>query len=139
MILGLITKLFSIVQTPLVQVSRHERVNPFILRALLEHRHAWTNDTSQNNFGIEQKFVYCLMEGCVIDFDQHISFIYFLRNALVSRTQPQSKNKPRHKLFDLSCNSPRQPRFNGTGELGYDRLNGTRKIGPSYAKSGVYI
>ena len=28
---------------------------------------------------------------------------------------------------------------NNTGELGYDRLNGTRKIGPSYAKSVVYI
>ena len=27
----------------------------------------------------------------------------------------------------------------GTGELGYDGLNGTRKIGPSYAKSVVYI
>ena len=26
-----------------------------------------------------------------------------------------------------------------TGELGYDELNGTRKIGPSYAKSVVYI
>ena len=26
-----------------------------------------------------------------------------------------------------------------TGELRYDRLNGTRKIGPSYAKSVVYI
>ena len=26
-----------------------------------------------------------------------------------------------------------------TGELAYDRLNGTRKIGPSYAKSVVYI
>ena len=26
-----------------------------------------------------------------------------------------------------------------TGELGYDRLNGTRKIDPSYAKSVVYI
>ena len=26
-----------------------------------------------------------------------------------------------------------------TGELGYVRLNGTRKIGPSYAKSVVYI
>ena len=25
------------------------------------------------------------------------------------------------------------------GELGYDGLNGTRKIGPSYAKSVVYI
>ena len=25
-----------------------------------------------------------------------------------------------------------------TGELGYDRLNGTRKIGPSYAKSVLY-
>ena len=26
-----------------------------------------------------------------------------------------------------------------TGELGYDGLDGTRKIGPSYAKSVVYI
>ena len=26
-----------------------------------------------------------------------------------------------------------------TGELGYDGLKGTRKIGPSYAKSVVYI
>ena len=26
-----------------------------------------------------------------------------------------------------------------TGELGYDGLNVTRKIGPSYAKSVVYI
>ena len=26
-----------------------------------------------------------------------------------------------------------------TGDLGYDRLNGTRKIGPSYAKSVLYI
>ena len=26
-----------------------------------------------------------------------------------------------------------------TGELGYDGLNGTREIGPSYAKSVVYI
>ena len=25
-----------------------------------------------------------------------------------------------------------------TGELGYDGLNGTRKIGPSYAKSVLY-
>ena len=30
-------------------------------------------------------------------------------------------------------------RFEYTGELGYDGLNGTRKIGPSYAKSVVYI
>ena len=26
-----------------------------------------------------------------------------------------------------------------TGEFGYDRLNGTRKIGPSYAISVIYI
>ena len=26
-----------------------------------------------------------------------------------------------------------------TGKLGYDGLNGTRKMGPSYAKSVVYI
>ena len=29
--------------------------------------------------------------------------------------------------------------YSYTGELGYDRLNGTTKIGPSYAKSVVYI
>ena len=29
--------------------------------------------------------------------------------------------------------------FEDTGELGYDRLNGTRKIGPSYAKYVIYI
>ena len=26
-----------------------------------------------------------------------------------------------------------------TGELGYDGLNGTREIGPSHAKSAIYI
>ena len=31
------------------------------------------------------------------------------------------------------------PYVDTTDELGYDRLNGTRKIGPSYAKSVVYI
>ena len=102
--------IFNCVNNPNTTCAfRHERVNPFILQALLEHRHAWTNDTFQNNFGIEHKLL-----GCGIDFNQHISYIYFLRNAPVSRIQPQSKNKPRHKLFDLSCNSPRQPRFNGT-------------------------
>ena len=30
-------------------------------------------------------------------------------------------------------------KLHNTGELGYDGLNGTRKIGPSYAKSVVYI
>ena len=29
--------------------------------------------------------------------------------------------------------------YNSTGELGYDGLSGTRKIGLSYAKSVVYI
>ena len=29
--------------------------------------------------------------------------------------------------------------FYYTGELGYDRVNGTRKIGQSYAKSVIYI
>ena len=29
--------------------------------------------------------------------------------------------------------------YESTGELGYDGLNGTRKIGPSYSKSVVYI
>ena len=30
-------------------------------------------------------------------------------------------------------------RPDNTGELGYDGLNETRKIGPSYAKSVIYI
>ena len=29
--------------------------------------------------------------------------------------------------------------LSNTGELGYDGLNGTRKIGPSYAKSVIHI
>ena len=33
---------------------------------------------------------------------------------------------------------PRKFVKSSTGELGYDRLNGTRKIGPSHAKSVVY-
>ena len=32
-----------------------------------------------------------------------------------------------------------QRSISGTGEPGYDRLDGTRKIGPLYAKSVVYI
>ena len=35
--------------------------------------------------------------------------------------------------------SPTFSIFATTGELGYDRLSGTSKIGPSYAKSVVYI
>ena len=35
--------------------------------------------------------------------------------------------------------APTTPADIYTGELGYDRLNRTRKIGPSYAKSVVYI
>ena len=40
------------------------------------------------------------------------------------------------KRYDTSSNSILT--F-GTGELGYDRPNGTRKIDPSYAISVVYI
>ena len=36
-------------------------------------------------------------------------------------------------------NSLLPKKITSTGELGYDGLNGTRKIGPSYAKSVVYI
>ena len=38
-------------------------------------------------------------------------------------------------------NRPKQGylHYLNTGELGYGGLNGTRKIGPSYAKSVVYI
>ena len=35
-------------------------------------------------------------------------------------------------IFNVMLNS-------NTGELEYEGLNGTRKIGPSYAKSVVYI
>ena len=38
-----------------------------------------------------------------------------------------------HKVHLLKRN------HQNTGELGYDGLNGTRKIGPSYAKSIVHI
>ena len=34
---------------------------------------------------------------------------------------------------------PPGPNLLDTGELGYDALNGTRNIGPSYAKSVIYI
>ena len=43
----------------------------------------------------------------------------------------------------ITCRNARQNKLQNykpyTGELGYDGLNGTRKIGPSYAKSVVYI
>ena len=38
-----------------------------------------------------------------------------------------------HFIYSFKC------KYDNTGELGYDRLNGTRKIGPLYAKSVVYI
>ena len=44
-------------------------------------------------------------------------------------------------MINLILNTPDQVKgsYDNTGELGYDRLNGTRKIGPSYAKSVIYI
>ena len=42
-------------------------------------------------------------------------------------------------LRDSSNSKYRNKQTDDTGELGYDRLNRTRKIGPSYAKSVVYI
>ena len=41
-------------------------------------------------------------------------------------------------ILDYTC-SESQVNNASTGELGYDGLNGTRKIGPSYAKSVIYI
>ena len=58
------------------------------------------------------------------------------------------KQKMAYFLFSevmfVFCNRGRLPSVEAsvlttTGELGYDGLNGTRKIGPSYAKSVVYI
>ena len=39
-----------------------------------------------------------------------------------------------HEAYNITCDHNLT-----TGELGYDGLNGTRKIGPSYAKSVIYI
>ena len=43
------------------------------------------------------------------------------------------------EVFRIVLYLPDQPPAPFTGELGYDRLDGTKKIGPSYAKSVVYI
>ena len=47
------------------------------------------------------------------------------------------------KILDHSSQCMKSPlcssKHTHTGELGYDGLNGTRKIGPSYAKSVIYI
>ena len=42
-------------------------------------------------------------------------------------------------LWKAVCGSATKRPLGTTGELGYDRLNGTRKTGPLYAKSVVYI
>ena len=51
------------------------------------------------------------------------------------------KHLPDNKMFERTYISVFCCYFanTGTGELGYDRLNGARKIGPSYAKFVVYI
>ena len=35
------------------------------------------------NYGINHKFTKYLKEGCVLDFDQHFSFKYFLKTPFV--------------------------------------------------------
>ena len=50
----------------------------------------------------------------------------------------KTKKKKKKKKNDNNNNNNNN-NDNNTGKLGYDRLNGTRKIGPSYAKSIVYI
>ena len=42
-------------------------------------------------------------------------------------------------LLMVAVNNSRYKYHDYTGELGYDKLNGTMKIGLSYAKSVVYI
>ena len=54
--------------------------------------------------------------------------------SAMSRTLPLASNF-KYKQNHINNNNNN----NNTGELGYDRLNGTRKIGPSYAKSVIYI
>ena len=41
----------------------------------------WTCHTCEHNFGITRKFTKYLMESCVLGFDQHFSFKYFLKIA----------------------------------------------------------
>ena len=41
--------------------------------------------------------------------------------------------------FLVCCDKEKNNLVDDTGGLGYDRLNGIRKIRPSYAKSVVYI
>ena len=52
--------------------------------------------------------------------------------------QPASQEKLLTSLSPFA-NAKSTQGLAGTGELGYDGLNGTRKIGPSYAKSVIYI
>ena len=44
----------------------------------------WTCHTCEHNFGIIRKFTKYLMESCVLGFDQHFSFKYFLKIAFES-------------------------------------------------------
>ena len=48
---------------------------------------------------------------------------------------PSEKNATDTQILKKSSGKT----YPNTGELGYDRLNGTRKIDPSYAKSVIYI
>ena len=43
------------------------------------------------------------------------------------------------KAIHTQSGQKRPDNFGYTGKLGYDRLNEARKIGPSYAKSVIYI
>ena len=47
------------------------------------------------------------------------------------------KNRNDNPIRPLAAKPPHD--FGDTGELGYNGINGTRKIGPSYAKSVIYI
>ena len=44
----------------------------------------WTFDIFENNFGINYKY---LKESCVLHFEQHFSFICFLKTAFVRDNQ----------------------------------------------------
>ena len=93
-------------------------------------RLVWNIDTSENNIVSNQKFTKYLKESCGLILHQYFSFKYLLYISFVRNSQV---------ILDATGMSGSSPISTYTGELGYDGLNGTRKIGPSYAKSVVYI
>ena len=65
-------------------------------------------------------------------------FFASFRTGQISHKQQKGYFSPA-LAFWIKKSEKSKIRNSGTGELGYDRLNGTRKVGLSYAKSAVYI